>query len=241
VQGASGSRRVLVLGASSDIGVALVERFLVADYEVIAHHHANSEAFDGLRSNGHNFDDLQLDLSDLGAVEQAAGQDAVTSCDAVVFLASIAKPSSLERIDPAELEVALRVGAISNFLFMSTMGPAMAARGWGRIVIGSSIGVKFGGGKDSFGYALAQHASEFIPRSARDWASSGVLTNVVRIGVTDTKLHGGFPGRDKEQRARLIPMKRAALPEEIADYLFWMGSEQNSFVTGQVSAISGGE
>ena len=120
-------------------------------------------------------------------------------------------------------------------------GPAMASRGWGRIVIASSIGVKFGGGTDSFNYALANHASEFIPRTARDWAASGVLTNVVRIGVTDTKAHDAFPGRDLARRAELIPMKRAATTAEIADYLFWIGSESNTYLTGQVNAISGGE
>ena len=117
----------------------------------------------------------------------------------------------------------------------------MAQRQWGRIVIGSSIGVKFGGGADSFAYALANHASEFLPRSVRDWTASNVLTNVVRIGVTDTPLHEAFPDRDFQQRVELIPLKRAATTAEIADFITWYGSEQNTYVSGQTVAISGGE
>ena len=64
---------------------------------------------------------------------------------------------------------------------------------------------------------------------------------MVRIGVTAIKAHDSFPGRDLGRRAELIPMKRAATTAEIADYPFWIGSESNTYLTGQVNAISGGE
>jgi 3-oxoacyl-[acyl-carrier protein] reductase len=234
-------KRALVLGASSDIGVAVCQRFLDGGYQVTGHHHANPSAFESLRSSNGSFDTMRLDLADLDAVNLAAHSRQVSGADVVIFLAAIASPSSLEAIDPADLVRAMNVGALANYVIMGAVGPAMARRGWGRLVIGSSIGVKFGGGADSFNYALANHASEFIPRTARDWAASGVLTNVVRIGVTDTKAHDAFPGRDLARRAELIPMKRAARASEIADYLFWIGSDANTYLTGQVTSISGGE
>lgn len=234
-------KRALVLGASSDIGVAVCQRFLDSGYGVTGHYHANPSAFETLTSSSGSFDAMRLDLADLDEVDKAARSPEVTTADVVVFLAALAKPTSLTEIDPAELMRAMSVGALANYLIMGAVGPAMASRGWGRIVIGSSIGVKFGGGADSFNYALANHASEFIPRTARDWAASGVLTNVVRIGVTDTKAHEAFTGRDLARRVELIPMKRAATTAEIADYLYWIGSESNTYLTGQVNSISGGE
>jgi len=230
-----------VLGASSDIGLAVCQRFLDAEYRVTGHFHANPSAFASLGYAPGSFESLQLDLADLDAVSAVVGTPEVTEADVVVFLAALATPTTLEAIDPGALTAAMNVGALANFVIMGAAGPAMAGRGYGRIVIGSSIGVKFGGGTDSFNYALANHASEFIPRSTRDWAASGVLTNVVRIGVTDTKAHDGFPERDRAKRAALVPMRRAASTAEIADYLFWLGSDANTFVTGQVTAISGGE
>lgn len=182
---------------------------------------------------------VQCDLADLNAVSELA--QAHTDCDVAVFLASLAEPSHLENIDVSQLERTLAVGALSNYVLMGSIGPAMAQRGWGRIVIGSSIGVKFGGGADSFAYALANHASEFLSRSVRDWAANNVLTNVVRIGVTDTPLHEAFPDRDFQQRVELIPLKRTATTAEISDFITWYGSEQNTYVSGQTVAISGGE
>ena len=234
-------KRALVLGASSDIGVAVCQKFLDAEYRVTGHFHGNPSAFESLTSSSGTFDTVRLDLADLDEVSEAANSPDVTDADVVIFLAALASPTTLEAIDPAELVRAMNFGALANYLIMGAAGPAMASRGWGRIVIGSSIGVKFGGGTDSFNYALANHASEFIPRSARDWAASGVLTNVVRIGMTDTKAHDVFLGRDLAKRAALVPVKRAASTAEIADYLFWFGSDANTYVTGQVTAISGGE
>jgi 3-oxoacyl-[acyl-carrier protein] reductase len=234
-------RRALVLGASSDIGVAVCQRFLDADYRVTGHFHGNPTAFASLGYASGAFESLQLDLADLDAVSAVARTPQVTEADVIVFLAALATPTTLTGFDPAALTAAVNVGALSNYVIMGAAGPGMASRGWGRIVVASSIGVKFGGGTDSFNYALANHASEFIPRTARDWAASGVLTNVVRIGVTATKAHDSFPGRDLARRAKLIPMKRAATTAEIADYLFWIGSESNTYLTGQVNAISGGE
>lgn len=230
-----------MLGASSDIGIAVCQRFLDTNYRVTGHFHANPSAFTALAYASGAFESLQLDLADLDAVGEVARTSEVQEADVVVFLAALATPTTLHAIDPAALSAAMNVGALANYVIMGAAGPSMANRGWGRIVIGSSIGVKFGGGTDSFNYALANHASEFIPRTARDWAANGVLTNVVRIGVTDTKAHDAFPGRDLARRAELIPMKRAATTVEIADYLFWIGSESNTYLTGQVNAISGGE
>jgi len=234
-------RRVLVLGASSDIGLATTRKYLDAGFRVTGHFHRNPETLRSLSLAYHGLDLLELDLTDLSSVRSAAQDPAITGCDALVCLAALAAPMRLESIDIDVLTQTMNVGALANYVLLSTLGPAMAERGWGRIVIGSSIGVTFGGGVDSFAYALANHACEFIPRLARDWAANNVLTNVVRIGVTDTKGHSTFSGRNLAERELLIPIQRAADRREIADYLFWLGSEQNTYVTGQVTAISGGE
>jgi len=234
-------RRVLILGASSDIGLAVTQKYLDAGFRVTGHFHRNPEALRSLSLSHPGLDLLELDLTDLSSVQSAVQDPAITDHDVLICLAALAAPMGLDFIDLDLLTQTMNVGALANYVLLGALGPAMAERGWGRIVIGSSIGVRFGGGLDSFAYALANHACEFIPRLARDWAANNVLTNVVRIGVTDTKMHSAFSGRNLREREALIPMGRAADACEIVDYLFWLGSEQNTYVTGQVTAISGGE
>ena len=232
-------RRVLITGASSAIGLETCRRYLSAGHSVVAHYFANPAAITNKFTSEPRLNLVQCDLSDLNAVSEFA--QAHTDCDVAVFLASMAEFSRLENANMSQLERTLAVGALSNYVLMGAIGPSMAQRKWGRIVIGSSIGLKFGGGADSFAYALANHASEFLPRSVRDWTANNVLTNVVRIGVTNTPLHEAFPDRDFQKRVELIPLKRPATPAEIADFITWYGSEQNTFVSGQTVAISGGE
>ena len=231
-------RKVAVFGASSPVGVEVCELYLAAGHSVRAHYKRNSSTLSTLTASS-RLESVPCDLTHLDSVRELA--DANTDADILIFLASLAAPSHLEHLDVPHLERTLAIGALSNYILMGAIGPSMARRQWGRIVIGSSIGVKFGGGADSFAYALANHTSEFLPQSVRGWTGSNVLTNVVRIGVTDTPLHDAFPDRDLQQRVGLIPVKRAATTAEIAAFITWYGSEQNTYVSGQTLAISGGE
>lgn len=69
----------------------------------------------------------------------------------------------------------------------------------------------------------------------------GLRVNAVAPGLVDTDLHvaAGLPDR-LEQRAPLIPMKRAGQPDEIAEGVLWLLSPAASFVTGAILPISGG-
>ena len=124
---------------------------------------------------------------------------------------------------------------------MQAIGPVMAEREFGRIVHGSSIGVKFGGGENSFAYSLSKHAQEFIPQECRKWASKNVFVNIARIGATDTRIHAKINQKDLAARAKMIPTGRLATPPEIAEALYWLGSENNQFTTGETISIAGGE
>ena len=124
---------------------------------------------------------------------------------------------------------------------MQAIGPVMAEREFGRIVHGSSIGVKFGGGKQNFAYSLSKHSQEFIPQECRTWAADNVFVNIARIGATDTRIHAKIKNKDMLDRAKLIPRGRLATPQEIAEGLYWLGSEINHFTSGETISIAGGE
>ena len=117
----------------------------------------------------------------------------------------------------------------------------VSGKGWGRIVIGSSIGVKFGGGSDTYCYSVSKYSTELIPNIAKQWSKNGVLMNVVRIGVTNTEKFRKIGKEKVIKREKLIPMQRLAETKEIGKSICWLGSEENTYITGQVVAVSGGE
>ena len=70
---------------------------------------------------------------------------------------------------------------------------------------------------------------------------NNVFINTVRVGATRTKLHSKLPSKNLKHRESLIPLKRMANPKEIADFIFYIGSEKNSYISSQILSISGGE
>lgn len=236
-------KTALILGASSDIGLVLARRYLECDYRVIAHYRSPNPRFEALLAEFPSAVPYQIDFENIDQFEHDLEMcgDKFGDVDVLVNLAAHLEPKAFMDANASSILKALTINLLPGVLATRALGPQMAKRGWGRIVHASSIGVKFGGGRDSYLYSLSKHALEFIPRDCRKWSRNGVLTNVVRIGVTDTRIHANVGEKDLAARAAMIPMGRLATPDEMAHTLFWLGSENNTYITGQVIAASGGE
>ena len=136
----------------------------------------------------------------------------------------------------------LTINAIIPILVEKMHVKRMLSQKWGRILNCSSIGVKFGGGKNSYNYSLAKHCLEFIPNSYKSWAKKNVFINNLRIGVTDTKIHKKMKkDLNMKERLKLIPINRMAKPKEMSVYITNLTTDNNSYMTGQTLTASGGE
>ncbi len=75
------------------------------------------------------FGSLQLDLVALHAVSAVGFDPQMTKTDAVVFLAALAIPATLNAIHAADISAVMNVGALANYVIMGAAGPGMASRG----------------------------------------------------------------------------------------------------------------
>ena len=75
---------------------------------------------------------------------------------------------------------------------------------------------------------------------ARDGARFNVLVNTVRPGVIDTPFHRKFP-KDMKRRTELIPLGRMGAASEVAEMVFMLGSDQNTYITNEIITVAGGE
>ena len=149
---------------------------------------------------------------------------------------------SYEKVSAEEWRETLDVSLLSPVEFMRATIPGMVKRKWGRIVNCTTIGIKYGGGEFSYNYNLAKHCLEFIPNKYKIWAKNNVLINNIRLGHAKTKIHKRMKKKLKgSKRIKLIPMQRMAEAYEIANYIYYMASEKNSYMTGQTLSVSGGE
>ena len=116
----------------------------------------------------------------------------------------------------------------------------MEKKKYGRIINTSSIGVKFGGGGNTFSYSLSKHINEFIPNEIRKLCSKNILYNTLRIGVTNTKFHNKIKNKSISKRTKLIPIKKMASAEDIANYIVFL-IRNNNFIANEIINITGGE
>ena len=231
----------LVTGASSDIGLETVKLLLQEKEFVWCIYRSNSGSLNELKKQYSNnlhiskYDFLEQSELELFIDEIKERKHQIKS---FISLASLRRNVEYGEISIADLNDHFFVNTIPSVLAVQELGEAMSEQGYGRIVIGSSIGVKFGGGINSYCYSLTKSASEILPNISKNWVASNVLSNVVRIGVTNTS---SMRSEDLSLRSNLIPIKRPANPIEIANFLVWLGSNENTYISHQIIPISGGE
>ncbi len=108
---------------------------------------------------------------------------------------------------------------------------------WGRIVNISSVAA-IAGNRGQVNYSAAKGALHAASKSlALELASRGITVNAVAPGIIATEMsEGAF---DAEAIKRLVPMQRAGTPEEVADLVAFLASDQAAYISGQVISING--
>ena len=183
------SKNVIILGASSDIGLKLTEKFLKNNYRVNAHYYKSVIEINNLSKNYKNLNKFKLNLADSFIVKKFLKKKIFFNNDIFINLVGFTDNVSFEKFDEKSLINNLKVNYINPTMIMKDCLKNMLDKGWGRILNASSIGVKFGGGKLNFNYSFSKHSNEFIPSDYKIWCKKNVLINALRIGVTDTKIH----------------------------------------------------
>jgi 2-hydroxycyclohexanecarboxyl-CoA dehydrogenase len=123
--------------------------------------------------------------------------------------------------------------------------PGMLERNWGRIVnIGSDAG-RVGSSLESVYSGAKGAVIAFTKTIARETARSGITANTVCPGPTDTPMlaevaRGGEGEKIIEAMKRAVPMKRLGAPEDVANAVAFLASDEASFITGQTLSVSGG-
>ena len=112
----------------------------------------------------------------------------------------------------------------------------------GAIVNVSSKASSHGGPFEYVDYAASKGAVDtFTMGLAKEVAADGIRVNGVRPGVIYTEIHasGGEAGR-VDRIAPTVPMKRGGQPEEVADTIIWLLSDEASYITGVLVDVTGG-
>lgn len=239
-------KTALVTGGGKGIGREISKVLLDAGADVAVHYRSSSEGAQHLVSAYGNSRCLAVraDFEEPSAPESLfkAVWDWRNRIDILVNCAALIEGvASLELVTEEHLVRSFRINAAAPFLLSKLVLGEMRRVKSGRIVSISSIGVKFAGSPQTAHYMISKAAMEAATLAlAKAAAPNGVLVNVLRAGVTRTTVHDRL-GRDMSARENLIPLKRAAESSEIANAVLFLVSPANTYITGAIIPVSGGE
>ena len=234
-------KNILILGASSEIGLATTRLFLKNKWDVYAHYNKSKKKLEKIQSENQMLHLLKCNFENLSEANKFIKKIYKKKICSFVNLASYMDNKSYKESDSASLIKALKVNTIIPIQIQKKLLPFMIKVNFGRILNVSSIGVKFGGGEFTYNYSFSKQALEYIPSYLRNLTNKNILTNVLRVGVLNIKRGKKIKEKNMSKRIKLIPIKRAAKSNEVAETIFNLSSEKNTYIANEKITIAGGE
>jgi len=234
----------LVSGGSRGIGAAVVRRFVaegayvvVADIDLAAAAAVAADTSPSGMARAVHLDVTRTEHWQAAVATLVANKGGV---DILVNNAGIYQRTPLEDIDEADWDLVLAVNAKGPFLGAKAVMAAMRARGGGSIVnISSTAGIR---ASVATHYGASKGAVRLMTKSvALLGAKDRIRCNSVHPGPVETQMgYAALPEPIRDERLGRVPLGRFADPDEIANAVLFLASEESSFVTGTELIVDGG-
>ena len=240
------NKTAFVTGASRGIGRAIAKKLALDGYRVGVNYLKETEKanslVDELRALGCEAMAVQADVSDAEAITAAirAVEHAYSPIDLLVNNAGIAQQDLFQYTDAALWRRLFAVNVDGAYNAIQAVLPDMIARRSGNIVnISSMWGLR--GASCEVGYSATKAAIIGLTRSlAMELAPSLIRVNCVAPGVIHTDMVDKLGQETIDALREQTPLGRLGTPEDIAQAVAFLASENASFITGQVLTADGG-
>jgi 3-oxoacyl-[acyl-carrier protein] reductase len=160
--------------------------------------------------------------------------------DVLVNNAGITRDNLMARMKETDWDAVLNINLKGPFLCTQIAARVMAKQRYGRIInMASVVGVIGNVGQANYVAAKAGLIG-LTKTTAKEYAVRGITVNAVAPGFIDTEMTAVLPDKVKEAMLATIPLGRAGLPEDVANAVAFLASDQAAYMTGQVLHVSGG-
>ena len=235
-------KNILITGATGGIGSALIDTFYGNKYNLFVTG-SNKEKLQSIKHKySENLEICSCDLSKEdeinNLIKEAEGY--FGNIDILINNAGITKDNLFLRIKTEDWKQVIDVNLNANFLITKLVIKGMVKNKWGRVVNISSDAAKIGNPGQT-NYVASKSAIEGFSRSlASEVASRNVTVNCVSPGFINTSILDSIEQDKLDSMAKNIPSGRIGDPSDVANAVFFLASEESSYITGQVIHVNGG-
>ena len=239
----------LVVGATGGIGSAVAKALAADGYDVILHYYSNKEKANLLKkeieknteskafiipANIHSERDIEELVSQ--SMREAYRIDCFVNCASTPI-----PPINVADLAWEDFEKQMDLNIKINLSFVKKLLPQMVERKYGKIItVGSLFSDK--PNPNLVHYATAKAALEGFTRAmAFELAPKGIRVNMVSPSMIATDLTADIPEKMKLLSAMQTPLRRLALPEDVAGAVSFLASEKSDYLSGEVIRVNGGQ
>ena len=237
----------LITGGSRGIGKAIAKKFAKEGYDIVINYVSESAELGKVKEEmieNRNVDILfvKADVTNYNGCEEMIKEviNKFGRIDVLVNNAGITKDGLLMRMKEEDFDKVIEVNLKGTFNVTKNVIPYMMKQRSGKIVNISSV-VGIGGNAGQANYAASKAGIIGFTKSvAKELASRNILANCVAPGFIKTDMTDVLSDAVKENINKQIPLNKMGEADEVANAVYFLASEENTYITGQTLNIDGG-
>ena len=237
----------LITGGARGIGKKIAEKFARNGYNIVINYVSEKTDVNKLESDLSQNGKVEVlcikcDVTDFNSCQEMVKEavDKFGKIDVLINNAGITKDNLLMRMKEEDFDKVINVNLKGTFNMTKIVISYMMKKRSGRIVnISSVVGVSGNSGQANYAASKAGIIG-FTKSVAKELASRNILANAVAPGFIETDMTDVLSESVKESIYSQIPLKKMGKPEEVANAVYFLGSDENTYITGQVLNVDGG-
>jgi len=235
-------KNVIVTGASGGIGNAIIKKLSEAGANILASG-TRIEKLEELKKNFENIKILKFDISESDKIEEFienATNELGGSLDGIVNNAGITKDNLAIRMSLDEWQKVININLTSTFLMSKFAIKKMLKNKSGKIVNITSV-VGHTGNLGQANYTASKAGIVAMSKSlAIEYAKKNININCISPGFIKTAMTEKIDDKFKEVIISKIPSARLGEPDDIANAVLFLSSDQSSYINGETLHVNGG-